>query len=107
MTGYTLVENNGNQYNNNYYNETNYWFKFEPLQWRVLDASEGLVVSVKSIDAQPFNNFAVYDGEMYGDSGKQHYANNYYIHRSGNGLTTIFSTRRSPMPRKAILRFPT
>ena len=36
-----------------------YYFKFEPLEWRVLDPSIGLVMSTKAIDAQAFNNFFI------------------------------------------------
>ena len=33
-----------------------YWFLWEPLQWRVLDPSSGLVISEKEVDSQPFTN---------------------------------------------------
>lgn len=32
-----------------------YWFKYEPIKWRVLDPETGYVVSVKAIDGRFFN----------------------------------------------------
>ena len=43
-----------------YNTNTVYWFKFEPLQWRILDIESGLMICDKLIDAQPFNNI-MYD----------------------------------------------
>lgn len=33
-----------------------YWFKFEPLKWRVLDKETGYIMCESIIDSQPFNN---------------------------------------------------
>ena len=56
----TLPPDASNSYqdNNGYYTNTVYWFKFEPLKWRVLSNSGGelLVVSEKIIDSIPFNS---------------------------------------------------
>ncbi len=49
------------QCNNGYYTNTVYWFKYEPIQWRILDPNEGFVMCEKSIDAQPYNNVAGYN----------------------------------------------
>ena len=46
----SLIDNYG------YKLRTVYWFKYEPLIWTVLDAESGVMISTKSIDAQPFNN---------------------------------------------------
>ncbi len=55
-----------------------YWFKYEPLKWRVLDPSTGLIMCDSIIDSQPYNNYILYaDSENWGDSGKTYYANNY------------------------------
>ncbi len=55
-----------------------YWFKFEPITWRVLDPANGLVMSETILDSQAFNNYVIRstDGEYYGDLPKI-YANNY------------------------------
>lgn len=49
-------DNTFTQYNNGYRINTVYWFKFEPLQWTVLDPSTGLVLCKTAIDSRPFNN---------------------------------------------------
>ena len=61
-----------------------YWFRYDPLCWRVLDPAAGLVLSETVIDSQPFNNYALAaDTDEYayiatwGDADKAHYANNY------------------------------
>lgn len=55
-----------------------YWFKFEPLQWRVLDASEGLVMCETIIDAQPYSNIIYFNGRIYfNDSSHTNYACDY------------------------------
>ncbi len=76
-TGYTS-EYHDVQQGNGYYTGTPYWFKYEPLKWRVLDPSTGLVMCETIIDSQPYNNYILYaDNEYWGDSAKTYYANNY------------------------------
>lgn len=48
-----------------YFTNTVYYFKFEPLKWKVLDASKGLLMSEKIIDSQPFQNFFYFNGENF------------------------------------------
>ena len=68
------IANMSFQDENNYFTNTVYWFKYEPLRWKVLDAETGLVVSEKAIDAQAYCN--VTDGKSaYNTTGK--YANDY------------------------------
>ncbi len=77
-TGYTSSTSNTYQDNNGYYTGNTYYFKYEPLKWRVLDASTGLVVCDSAIDSQAYNNYVLYsNGEHYGDSGKNRYASNW------------------------------
>ena len=59
-----------------------YWFKYEPLLWRVLDPDSGFLITEKLIDSQPFNNFILKEyvngtTTFYGDSNKTYYSNNY------------------------------
>ena len=42
------------QDDNGYKINTVYWFKFEPLKWRIIDRENGLVMCESVIDAQPF-----------------------------------------------------
>ncbi len=57
---------NSNQDDNGYYISTVYWFKFEPIKWRILSESNGeaLILSEMILDSQQFD----YDGS---------YSNNY------------------------------
>lgn len=43
-----------NQDDNGYYKGNVYWFRYEPLSWRVLDANNGLLMSEFIIDSQDF-----------------------------------------------------
>ena len=72
------------QIDNQYYAGRVYWFKFEPIRWRVLDPAAGLVMCTTAIDSQPFNSFNFSDGKdghngtaYWGNPGKNAYANNY------------------------------
>ena len=70
---------------NGYIIDTIYWFKYEPIKWRVLDPSTGMVMSETVLDAQAFNNYLLEenipdpynDVTYWGDSAKTFYANNY------------------------------
>ena len=77
-TGYTSSSQYTYQDDNGYYTGNVYYFKYEPLKWRVLDASTGLVVCDSVIDSQAYNNYLLYSNdEYYGDSGKNHYASDW------------------------------
>ena len=87
-TSYTSSADNSYQDDNGYGPNTTYWFKYEPLSWRVLDPSTGLVLCEKIIDSQPYNNYLLYyGGKCYGDSAKNNYANNYTYSSIRNWLT--------------------
>lgn len=78
FVGYQSLKSYTYQDDNGYYTNTVYWFKFEPLQWRVLDLDEGFIVCESIIDSQPYNNTVYfYNGEYYQDTDKTTYANNY------------------------------
>ena len=47
---------------NGYYTGNIYYFKYEPLTWRVLDPNEGYVMCNKIIDSQAYQNF-IYENE--------------------------------------------
>lgn len=55
------------QDDNGYECSKTYYFKYEPLSWRVLDPAAGLVMCSKVIDAQPFNDFFVYAKDETGE----------------------------------------
>lgn len=67
---------------NGYYVDTIYWFKFEPINWIILDPTTGLVVCENILDSQPFTNtiYIKYNGATsisYNDSMHTNYANDY------------------------------
>ena len=77
-TGETSSVSNSWQDNNGYYTNKVYYFKYEPLKWRVLNASTGLVVCDSTIDSQPYNNYMLKsDDEHWGDSNKKQFASNW------------------------------
>lgn len=74
----TSSASNSNQDGNGYFTDSVYYFKYEPLKWRVLDSSTGLVVCDSIIDSQPYNNYILYSGsECWGDSSQTYYASNW------------------------------
>ena len=57
---------------------TVYWFKYEPLRWRVLDPNEGLVICESIIDVRAYNDYLSMDRYWYyGDAAKTYLASNY------------------------------
>ena len=56
------------QDDNGYEKKITYWFKFEPINWRVLDPDTGLAISDIIIDAQAYSNTLYLDEELF-DSG--------------------------------------
>ncbi len=81
QTGLSNLYNN--QKSNEYYVNINYWFKYEKMNWRVLDPKSGLVMSENIIDAQPFNNKLYYDydapsnHQCFNDVNRSNYACDY------------------------------
>ena len=59
MTTYDLSTETSSNYQNRkgYKCGQVYWFRFEPIKWRVLDPSSGLVMSEMILDSQPFSNY--------------------------------------------------
>ena len=77
-TGYTSSASNSFQDDNGYTTGTTYWFKYEPLEWRVLDPSTGFVMCETIIDSQPYNNYILdADSKYWGNSSQTYYASDY------------------------------
>ena len=68
ITGYPSSESNSFQNVNGYYAGNIYYFKYEPLTWRVLDPDEGYVMCNQIIDSQAYQNFIYYNGSEYYNS---------------------------------------
>ncbi|MBR4767172.1 MAG: leucine-rich repeat protein, partial [Clostridia bacterium] len=84
FTDYDCSADSSYQDYNDYFTDTVYWFRFEPVDWRVLDPSEGLILCESAIDSQAYNNYILmeYDdnsgiAEYYGNEGKTYYATDY------------------------------
>jgi len=81
-TGFQATMNGDHTFqdDNGYYTNTTYWFKYEPLKWRVLDPATGLALCENIIDAQAYNN-TIYcssgDIEFYQTTSCTTYANDY------------------------------
>ncbi len=64
---------NSDQSDNGYNTKNVYWFKFEPIRWRILNESGGkaLLLSEMIIDSQAYQDCIVRDGASYHASDNQ------------------------------------
>ena len=76
-TSYTSTTGYSQQDDNDYSANTNYYFKYEPIEWRVLDPSAGLVLCETIIDAQAYQNIVRANDSEYYIGSTSTYANNY------------------------------
>lgn len=83
-TGGTSSSDNTHQDDNGYTPNNTYYFKYEPLKWRLLDPATGLVLCENIIDSQAYSNTIYqYGTDPYGntaywnDAEHTHYANDY------------------------------
>lgn len=77
-TSLTSSASNSYQDNNNYKINTVYWFKYEPIVWRVLksDDNEKFIVTKKIIDSQQYNSrMGSFDWNTYYDSDIRYWIN--------------------------------
>lgn len=62
----------------NYERGTWYWFKYEPLCWKIFDAEKGTAICDRIIDAQPYNSTYDYGSDGYSNfSTVFHYSNDF------------------------------
>lgn len=83
-TYYNLSSSCTYQDYNGYNTNTVYWFKFESIDWRVLDPSTGLVMCETIIDSQPYSNTIYYNSGVsdsryayFNDASYKNYASDY------------------------------
>ncbi len=79
-TKYQSSSSDTHQDDNGYSTNTVYWFKFESIDWRVLDPSTGLVMCETIIDSQPYSNTSYHNisaGAFFNDSSCKNYASDY------------------------------
>lgn len=66
------------QRENGYIVDNTYYFRYEPLKWRVLDPTTGLVICESIIDSQAYSNTIYsYNSSYWNDAEHTHYANDY------------------------------
>ena len=102
-------------YNISYATNTIYYFKYEPIKWKILDRAEGLIVSESIIDSQAYSNtvyitdIGVDDGSGLGykawnDAAHTTYANDYATSSIKAWLNgKFYSTAFTPEQQKSIL----
>lgn len=77
-TGYLSTADKSYQDDNGYDIGNVYYFKFEPLTWRVLNPSNGYVMCNQIIDSQAYQNFIYYNGgEWYNSKDCSNYASDW------------------------------
>ena len=81
-TGYKPGSSGTFQDDNGYFEGEVYYFKFEPISWRILDPDDGLIMTEKIMDSQAYNNYIISSGgtyyRYYSDPEFNNYANDYY-----------------------------
>ncbi len=77
-TNYTYGVSGTFQVNNGYLTDKVYWFKYEPLKWRMIDREKGILLCETIIDSQPYSN-VIYqrNNEYYRGTADKIYCNNY------------------------------
>lgn len=87
----TATTNKQEQQTNGYTCGNIYWFKYEPLNWRVLDSDTGLALCENIIDSQAYNNYVIKANEKsWGDASQTYYASNYSKSSLREWLTNDF-----------------
>ncbi len=67
-----------NQNDNGYHPDNVYYFKYEPLTWRVLDPDEGYIMCDNAIDSQAFQNFVIKkDDKLYNSKDLTNYVSDW------------------------------
>lgn len=83
FTGCLTTDADGTyQDDNGYECGKTYWFKYEPLEWRVIDPETGYVICESIIDSQPFSNFIYFNGSAYYMDKLSYDFSNYYVNSS-------------------------
>ncbi len=77
-TCYSSSSSNTHQCDNGYTPNNIYYFKYEPLKWRILDSSTGLAFCESIIDSQAFSNITYYyNSYHWNDAEYTIYENDY------------------------------
>ena len=93
LGGFDGDEESSYQDDNGYTVNNVYWFKYEPLKWRILDETTGLLLCESVIDAQEYHlssdNYKTNREDYLGNTASV-YANNYQYSTIRGWLNTTF-----------------
>ncbi len=96
------------QDNNGYVPNTTYYFKYEPLSWRVLDPSAGYIMCESIIDSQAYQNTMYYaNGYYWQDKTESTYANDYATSSIRDWLNYDFYETAFTEQQKKSIKTPT
>ena len=73
-TGFVSDPEYSYQDDNGYTPNNIYWFRFEPVEWIILDSQEKILLCASIIDSQPINNYL---NKYYGNVEQTHWAADY------------------------------
>ncbi len=93
MSGYSVSNDYTYQDENGYEPDKVYWFKYEPIVWRILDPLQGLLMAENLLDSQPFHNVCYHkdnEGVYYGDQSYTHYASNWAYSSLRSWMNDVF-----------------
>lgn len=94
------------QDNNGYECGKIYWFRYEPIKWRVIDEDSGYAICETIIDSQPFQNMIYYNGwEYFADNQFYDYSNYYVVSSIRNMLNNEFLNCAFTVEEKANLEY--
>ena len=101
-TGLTSCADHSRQDENGYSTDTTYYFKYEPLTWRVLDPKTGYIMCESIIDSQAYQNTIYYSGgKYYQANGSSVYASDYAASSIREWLNKDFYETAFTTPQKA------
>ena len=103
----TYSTGNRYQFNNGYITSTVYWFKYEPIKWRILseESGEALILCEMIIDSQEYCHYTT--TSQFSHNGGTGYANNYALSNIRKWLNeTFYNTAFSDL-QKAIIQVTT
>lgn len=77
------------QKNNGFLTDTIYWFSFDPIDWRILDPTTGLVLCETIIDSQPYCNTVYWNNNA---DAPQYFNDTLYTNRANDYETSSIRT---------------
>ncbi len=96
-----------------YFRNNVYWFKYEPIKWKVLDPETGFVMCATAIDTQPFQNDYYRDESVkeeysyFVDESHTTFANNYSVSNVRQWLNGDFYNTAFTVEEKANIEIST